>query len=213
VPPAQGVEPADDDAALARAVGGDSIALECLLVPYQSRLLARLARKLPPTLAAFISAEDLLQETFLEVFRQIRSFEPKGRGAFVRWLIMVADGRLIHAIRQHTTLKRGGGRPGLDIMIEGSSAMPLLELLQVDTHSPSRSIAGREITGALQSALAEIHPDYREAVRLRFLENLSVQEVAARLRRTEWSIHKLCSRGLRQLREALGDEGQFLSRK
>jgi RNA polymerase sigma factor (sigma-70 family) len=125
---------------------------------------------------------------------------------------MVADGRLIHAIRRHATAKRGGGRPALDVMIDGSSAIPLLELLEVDTHTPSRSTAGHEVAAALQQALSGIPKDYREAVRLRFLEGLSVAEVASRMERTEWSIHKLCARGLRELRVALGDSGRFLSR-
>lgn len=205
-------EPLQHDELLSRAIGGDGVALECLLVPYQSRLLSRLSRRLPPALRNWVSPEDLLQDTYVEVFRHIRTFVPRGRGAFVRWLIMVADGRLIHAIRRHATAKRGGGRAGLDVMVGGSSALPLLELLEVDTHTPSRSAAGREVAAEIERALAEIRTDYREAVRLRFLEGLSAQEVAGRMGRTEWSVHKLCNRGLRELRHALGDLGRFLSR-
>lgn len=187
--------------------------MEQLLIPFQSRLLARLDRKLPPALRAAIAPEDLLQDTFIEVFRQIRRFRPTGIGAFIRWLIMVTDGRLIQAIRQHATLKRGGGRAPLDAMIDGSSAVPLLEILQVDPHSPSRSVAGHEAAAVVTAALRSLKPEYREAVRLRFLEGLEVPEIAQRLGRTEWSVHKLCSRGLRELRDQLGDESQFLTRR
>jgi len=202
----------DAEAFLARAVAGETAAIEQLLIPYQSRLLARLERKLPPGLRSIIAPEDLLQETFIEVFRQIRTFQPTGIGAFIRWLVMVTDGRLIQAIRHHSTLKRGGGRVSLDPMIEGSSAIPLLELLHVDAHSPSRSVAGHEATSAVAVGLRSLKPEYRDAVRMRFLEGLDVTEIAHRLGRTEWSVHKLCSRGLQELRHFLGNESGFLSR-
>ncbi|GMU83542.1 MAG: RNA polymerase sigma factor [Planctomycetota bacterium] len=198
---------------LDRATAGDSAALEQLLIPYQGRLLNRLERKLPPALRNFLAPEDLLQETFVEVFRQIQRFRPQGIGAFVRWLIMVTDGRLINAIRQHATLKRGGGRLGVDPTIDGSSAVPLLELLHVDSQSPSRTYAGQEAATAIATALGSIKPDYRDAVRLRFLEGLEVPEIARKLGKSEWSVHKLCSRGLRELREVLGEESRFFSRR
>lgn len=161
---------------------------------------------------SLVAPEDLLQETFVEVFRQIREFEPQGRAAFVRWLIMVADGRLIQAIRRHSALKRGGARPALDAMAGGSSDIPLLEILDVDTHSPSRSVAGHEIEAAVQAALLRIKPEYRDAVRMRYIEGLSVSEVAARMGKTDWSVHKLCTRGFAAMRAALGEEVQFLSK-
>lgn len=208
-----GIHESDAGGLLARAVGGDGSALEQLLIPYQGRLLSRLERKLPPALRNLVAPEDLLQETFVEVFRQIQGFRPQGLAAFVRWLIMVTDGRLISAIRRHATLKRGGDRAAVDLMIEGSSASPLLEMLQVDPQSPSRAAAGQEAATAIAAALRSLKPDYRDAVRLRFLEGLEIADIAQRLGRSEWSVHKLCSRGLRELREILGEESRFLSRK
>lgn len=208
-----GLNESDAATLLARAAGGDGFALEQLLIPYQGRLLNRLERKLPASLRNLVAPEDLLQETFVEVFRQIQGFQPRGIAAFVRWLIMVTDGRLISAIRQHATLKRGGGRAAVDFTIEGSSAAPLLEMLHVDSHSPSRAAAGQEAATAIAAGLRQLKPEYRDAVRLRFLEGLEVAEIAERLGRTEWSVHKLCSRGLRELRDILGEESRFLSRK
>ena len=197
---------------LARAIAGEPLAVERLLVGYQSRLLARIQRKLPSALGGSVSAEDVLQDAFLEICRGIRTFKPEGRGAFARWMVMIADSRLIDAIRGHQAAKRGGGWQPLDPQGGGSSVTPLLELLWVDSHSPSRSAAGHEIEAAIQEAVSGLKPDYREAVRLRFLEGLSASEVAARMGRSEWSVHKLCSRGLKHLREVLGDPSRFLSR-
>lgn len=164
---------------------------------------------MPPTLARVLAAEDLLQECLLDVFRTITAFRPSGTHAFERWLVTIADNRLIDAIRAWSAAKRGGGMVMAEALSGRSAAIPLLELVRVDSHSPSRSVVSHEIEAAVRVAIDGLKEDYREAVRLRFLEGLDIAEVAARMRRSEWSVHKLCNRGLRQLESALGPAWQM----
>lgn len=196
---------------LNRAIAGDATALQRLLSGYQSRILARLNRKMPPTLARVLAAEDLLQECLLDVFRTISSFRPNGTHAFERWLITIADNRLIDAIRAWSAAKRGGGMVVAETLSGRSAAIPLLELVRVDSHSPSRSMVSHEVEAAVRVAISRLKEDYREAVRLRFLEGLDISEVATRMQRSEWSVHKLCTRGLRQLEMSLGPTWQMFS--
>ncbi len=202
----------DEAELLGSAVEGDRYALERLLIGYQSRLIARIRRRFPPDLKTVISPEDILQETYVEIFRSIRSFESTGRNAFHRWLLAVAENRLVDNVRTHRAAKRGGGRVRIAVTT-GSSVAPLMEILQPTSHTPSRSAAVHEIESAVWVALAALKPEYREALQLRFLKGLSVAEVAARMKRSEWSVHKLCSRGLQRMRESLGEASRFLSRK
>jgi RNA polymerase sigma-70 factor (ECF subfamily) len=201
-----------DGELLARAIAGEPLAVERLLIRYQGRLMARIERKLPLGLRSVIAPEDLLQEAFLEVCRRIRTFKPESPQAFARWLVMIVDSRLIDAVRARESAKRGGAWQAVDPQGGASSATPLLELLYADSHSPSRSVAGHDVEAAIHAAVSGLKADYGEAVRLRFLEGLSISEVATRMGRTEWSVHKLCSRGLAHLREALGDGERFFSR-
>jgi RNA polymerase sigma-70 factor (ECF subfamily) len=83
----------------------------------------------------------------------------------------------------------------------------------VDERTPSRSAAGHEAVRAVQVGLAGLKSDYREALRLRYIEGLPVAEVAARMDRTERAVHMLCHRGLQCLRAAVGRSSQFLSSK
>lgn len=94
---------------LTEAIHGDALALQRLLIPYQSKLAARIARKLPDRLAGVVSPEDVLQETFVEVFAAIRAFEPEGDDAFERWLFRIADNHVADALRRLDARKRGGG--------------------------------------------------------------------------------------------------------
>ncbi|MCA9243352.1 MAG: sigma-70 family RNA polymerase sigma factor [Phycisphaerales bacterium] len=198
-----------NDELLQKAQAGDELSLQKLLARWQRRLLTRVERRLPARLAGAVSPEDILQDAFVDVFRGIARFQDNGESAFYRWLVTIVDNRLIDTIRALQAAKRGGEWARLTET--ESQAIPLVEMLEVNSRTPSRSIARREAVGAVIQALDEIAPDYREALQLRFVEGLNVSETAQRLGRTEWAVHKLCRRGLDQLRVAMGDAGNFLS--
>lgn len=195
---------------LGSALAGDAQALERLLAACQDRLIGRIERKLPIALRTQLSPEDVLQETYLEVFRRFHTLQSREPAGFLRWLLTVADNRLIDCVRAAQAAKRGGGRQAVGVD-SATSADGLLDLVWATSHTPSRSAAVHENARMVSEALEYLSPEYREAVRLRLLEGLSVAEVAARMNRTEFAVHKLCSRGLARLRQILGASGRFFS--
>ncbi len=88
--------------------------------------------------------------------------------------------------------------------------MALLDLVAVDVHTPSQSVASHE---AVQVAMAGLKDDYREALHLRYITGLPVTEVASRMNRTDRAVQMLCHRGLQKLRAALDRSSAFLSKK
>ena len=200
---------------LAQAVAGDRAALERLLLSHYSRLAAHVARKFPAALRGVLGEEDVLQETFVEAFRRIGSFEQQGPEAFYGWLAMIASHRLADAVKAERALKRGGGQVAgeANLDVSGRSVIALLEQLAVQDYTPSRSVARHESVWAVQVALAGLKEEYREALRLRYIEGLSLGEVAARMGRTERAVDNLCDRGRKRLRAALGRASQYLTRK
>ena len=93
---------------LALAVAGDHAALERLLLAHYDRLAARVARMLPDDVRSQIDVEDVLQETFVQAFRDVRTLAPQGELAFIGWLEAVTDHRLQDALRRLRRKKRGG---------------------------------------------------------------------------------------------------------
>ena len=71
-------ELADEEELARRATSGDQEALERLLVGQYDRLAAEVARQLPDDLRGAVSADDVLQETFIVAFREIGHFTPTG---------------------------------------------------------------------------------------------------------------------------------------
>ena len=62
------------DQLLAQAVAGDHAALERLLLLYYDRLAARIGRMLPDDVRSQLGVEDVLQDTFVQAFRDIGAF-------------------------------------------------------------------------------------------------------------------------------------------
>lgn len=202
------------DERVQRAIAGEPLALEGLLLDQHAMIAARIEQQVPASMRAALGVDDLVQETFTDAFRAIGSFSPAGPGAFAAWLGAIADHRVLDAVRAQRAAKRGGAwrRVDVDAGADPDAMAALIDLVAVSERTPSRSVSGREAAAAVQAALSSLRPEYRDALRLRYLLALPVAEVAARMEKTESAVHKLCARGLQRLRESLGDAGRFLSR-
>ncbi len=203
------------DDLISRAIAGDQAATERLLLDYYDRLARRIIRKLPKTLRGVVSEEDILQQTFIEVFRDIRGLEPRGERAFYRWLVTIAEHRLQDAVRSHLAAKRGGGRAEAKLEPAGGfdSSDELIDLLAGPEHSPSQSVARHEAAAAVQVGLASLTEDYRRALELRYIRTLPIAEIARHMNKTEPAVHGLCRRALAELRVVLGRSSQYFSRQ
>ncbi len=196
---------------IAAAAAGDQAALTALLTETYATLRGYLARRIPADLQATIAAEDLVQETHVEVFRRIGDFRPDGDAALLRWVQTIAANRLRNAIRNRRAAKRGGRRvqvrqPGLS-----ESITVLLNVIAVCEDTPSQAAARDEIAPAVADAIAVLLPDQRQAVTLVYLDGLSVAEAAKKMNRTERAVHNLCYKARRHLREALGSRSDYLT--
>jgi RNA polymerase sigma-70 factor (ECF subfamily) len=204
-----------DEELIAAAVAGQRAAAGQLLIRYHDRLWQFIEGRLPSDLRSIVSADDVLQTTYVDVFRRIGEFQSRGPDSFCAWLTTIADHRLLDMIRDLRVGKRGGKAAAVDVHPagDGSSVVDLLNVLAVDEHTPSRSVARHEAASAVHVALAGLKDDYREVLRMRYIEGRSVGEVAAKMNRSEGSVHMLCRRALQQLRAVLGRASNYLSWK
>jgi len=70
---------------------GDESAFTSLFERYQKRLALLIHYKLSPELRRLTEVEDVLQETFLEAFRDIKQFRYENPGGFFGWLSRIAQ--------------------------------------------------------------------------------------------------------------------------
>jgi RNA polymerase sigma-70 factor (ECF subfamily) len=96
---------------------------------------------------------------------------------------------------------------------EASSVADLVEMLSAGDCTASQLVAGREAVRAVQVAMAGLSDDYRQAIRLRYLEGKSLAETAELMDRTPGAVRGLLDRAKDKMREALGRASLYLSTK
>lgn len=198
-----------------RAVAGDREALVELLLYYSVSLEAHIKRSLPEVLKGHLGVDDILQDTFLQVFRLIGHFEPRHDGSFLAWLKALAENQLRTATRTFARQKRGGGihRVQDAYMTSSGRHAALLDQLLDDVVTPSSRAARREATRALDVGIASLPQDQRAALHLRYGEGRSVDEAALEMERSPHAVRGLVYRAKKTLRETLGNSSRWFSQK
>jgi len=182
---------------------GDEQAVRRLLVLYHPRLRARLLRQMDPTMRSKIEPEDILQQVYLETFRAIGQFEYQGTDSFLRWMYAILDRKLIDEHRAMRAERRDVRREVKPAAVAGNQTTYIDLLARVTSagSTPSQVVRKEEALGVLAACVATLPDHYRDVIKMRFIEGRPVAEVAKSLKRSIGSIHMICHRALRQLRE------------
>ncbi len=197
---------ADNDetrALIETARSGDDQAARRLLVLYHARLRARLLRQMDPVMRSKLEPEDILQQVYLEAFRALGQFTYQGKDSFLRWLYAILDRKLIDEHRAMRAERRDVRREAKPAPASANQTtyVDLMARVMADVGTPSRVVRKDEALGVISACVATLPEHYRDVIQMRFLEGRPVAEVAERLNRSIGSIHMICHRALRQLRE------------
>lgn len=192
------------------AVAGDSAAVVRLLLQYRSHIESVVTKRIPKPLRRRFSAEDVVQEASVGVFTLIRKFNYSSVRAFENWLVEIVANHLKNIVRFHHAGKRRATCIS-GITAHELSAGRLLDRLEKSQSTPSKLTGRAEVVAAIQLGLEGLAPDYKEAIRLRYLKEYSVSETAKAMNRTEGAVMNLCYRGLRQLRLLLHSASDFFT--
>lgn len=186
-----------------RARKGNEEATQRLLVMYHPRLRARLLRQMDATMKARIEPEDILQQVYLEAFRAIDQFEYQGKDSFLRWMYAILDRKLIDEHRAMRADRRDVRREVKQAPQTGgqTSYVDLMARIMSQSGTPSQAVRRDEAIDVLAECIAALPDHYRDVIQMRFIEGRPVSEVAKQLKRSIGSIHMICHRALRHLRE------------
>ena len=119
--------------------------------------------------------QDLIQETFLRVYRGIESF--RGEARWVHWLFRIASNTASKAVRHRAAGKRAGHEVPL-AGEEGEDAPPGGSPRGAETPAPLRQLLGKEMRELLAQAVAGLPAQMRRCVRLRVFQDLDYDEIA-----------------------------------
>ena len=109
--------------------------------------------------------------------------------------------------RRRNVLRIGNNHSIVGLARDGQAE--LVELLAASLTTPSAAFSRDQREQVLQQALSSLAPAAREAIRLRYLENLPSKEIAARLGKSDGAVRVLLTRTLRQLESELAQRTWF----
>jgi RNA polymerase sigma-70 factor (ECF subfamily) len=142
-------------------------------------------------------ADDLAQETFLRAYRKLKRFDPEKK--FSTWLYTIA----LNLIRNH--LKKRGREMSHETMdrIISEAGRPDIDRMERDL------IQSQEIR-RMEVCLQKLPADLREAVVLRFYQELSFEDAAEILKISLSAAKMRVYRGLEKLKGMMNERGYRL---
>ena len=194
---------------VAKAQRGDRAAFDALILEHKRSLEDLVSRETGPLLRAKVDVdvEDLVQETLLRAFKDLKDFKPQGEKAFEAWLFAIARHIIQDRARYLQRKKRASGRE-VHLASESPSGKPIaspLDLLPATSvPSGATSLRREERLDRLEAALGSLSPEHCEVIQLARIEGLSMKEVAAKMGRSEAASSVLLVRAMRKLKAAFG---------
>ena len=187
-----------------QCMAGDQHAWQQLVVSQHRRIYAICYR----FTGSATDAEDLTQDVFLKLYRNLASFDTQ-KGSFQTWITTLARNLLVDHFRR-TRLDRASD--SLDASLSGDEdGATLADRLADPRPSQEAHASGLELKVKIQQALAQLSPELREAVVLRDLEDMDYKEIAQVLRVPEGTVKSRISRGRGELARLLQRiEGQVV---
>ena len=131
-------------------------------------------------------AEDVLQETFFQVWRNAEKFDP-ARCALDGWVLMMARCRALDRLRRRKV------------------ATPSLEDVPAETEHPVKELERTEDAGQVNAALARLPAEQREAIRLAFYDGFTHDQISHRLGLPLGTVKTRIRLGMIRLRNCLAD--------
>jgi RNA polymerase sigma-70 factor (ECF subfamily) len=177
---------------------GSATALGQLLEQCRDYLLLIANQELDSGIRRMIAPSDLVQETFVKAQQGFATFRGQSEAELLGWLRMVLLRRRLAAYRRYQKI----ADRGIDQAAVSQPAMLLADLSRnVVATAPSPSdVAGlAEQTTLVDSAIAQLPPDYQTIVRLRYWEQLRFVEIGPRMGRSPDAARKLWFRAVERL--------------
>jgi RNA polymerase sigma-70 factor, ECF subfamily len=153
----QAMQTTSDEVLIGRIANGDRLAMQVLFARHHVRVYRFVLRLVnnPST------AEDLISEVFLDVWRQAGRFE--ARSQVSTWLLAIARFKALSALRK---------KP------EAALDEEMAEAIEDTSDTPEVSLQKKNKSELLRECLKSLSPEHREVVDLVYYHEKSIEEVA-----------------------------------
>jgi len=184
----KGSRPTDEDL-IERFQNGDLYAFDLIVKRYKNQLLNFIFRFLGNT----EEAEDLVQETFLRVYRNRTAYQKVAK--FSTWIYTIA-GNLAK-----TELRKRKRRRFFSISELGFNEKDYD--ISDEAYNPERDVDGRMKEEIIHEQIMALSPKFREVILLRDVQQLSYEEISVIVKIPLGTVKSRVNRGRLKLQEKL----------
>lgn len=150
-----------------------------------------------------IEAEDLINQTLFDAYRDRDRLRATDNGQVAAWLRQILENNFRDAVRYLSRDKRDINRTQAMAMPSWNSSSARLMQLSAGLTSPSGRAQRNESELLLAEALMKLPDAQREAIELHHLQGCTLDQTAEVMDRSFASVAGLIRRGLKRLRELL----------
>jgi len=161
-----------------------------LMKRYETVLLRYINRM---TQASREEVEDLLQEIFIKIYRNLNGFDTNFK--FSTWAYRIAHNEVISQYR-----KNKQRHISVELDAEDEKSRSLVDFL-TDTLNLESQYLDREQADAVRNALMDLLPKYRDVLVLHFFEELSYREISDILKKPTGSVATLLNRAKKKFKK------------
>ena len=163
-----------DEADVARARAGDTVAFAALVRRHQDRVFGFILRMLD----ARDEAMELTQDVFVKAWQALPGWRPEA--AFSTWLLQIARNAALDQLRRRQVVRFAPLEEGLEVADEAPG--------------PEARYASRQRQAQLERALRRLAAEHREILLLREVEGLAYGELASVLGIAEGTVKSRLAR-------------------
>ncbi|MDE2691757.1 MAG: sigma-70 family RNA polymerase sigma factor [Acidobacteriota bacterium] len=187
--------PQDEAALVAEAIEGSELAFRTLVERYQRPVFSLVLRMVRDHGVA----EDVTQEVFVKAWMALSRYDPRRR--FASWLFKIASNAAIDQLRRKKL-------PTTPIETSDTDQLSILDRIEDErSESPDTLVKRRELSAALEAAVAALRPEYRLVVLLRFREELPYRDIAEATGMPLGTVKTNLRRARREIEERLRQDG------
>jgi len=198
----------DTEQLIHRARGGDSDARQQLLARHRERLCRMVAARLDRRVAARLDPSDVVQDALMEAAQKLSDYLRDVPVPFYPWLRRLTWEHLLKLHQRHLTARKRSvlREQPVRLPLSHESVHELARRLVNHESSPSRRLLQAELRDRVQAALTRLPESDRELLALRYMERVSIRDMAAILGIQEGAVKMRHTRALDRLSRLLATD-------
>jgi RNA polymerase sigma-70 factor, ECF subfamily len=196
-----------------RIHGGDREAFDLLFMRYYPRIKLLVRIQMLDKLKAQCEPDDVIQEIYLEVYKNFHKFEYSDPDSFFKWISKVIGWKIKDFDKYFFKTAKRQPQETLSLQQKigetDTSSLEVGDGLAARQSTPSQIVMEREGFQMLERAMAKLPENFRTVVMYRHVMKLSAAETAERMGMQANAVNVLFHRAQQKLHELLREMSYF----